>query len=64
MSSKSITADNKKKNGSDIFGIAISVKKVDENSRGSENLLLKEKNGICLWLRRSAVQCKGDDVRS
>ena len=45
MSSTSITADDKQ-NGSEIFGIAVSVRKVNQNSRGSETYCEKKKQHL------------------
>jgi len=42
LSSTSTTADNKP-NGREILCIALPLRKVNQNSKGSENLLLKEK---------------------
>lgn len=46
---QSITVDDNQ-NGSEIFRIAMPVRKVNLNSRGSETYCWKKKNGICLWL--------------
>lgn len=47
MSSTLITA-NYKQNGSENFSITVSVRKVTQNSRGSQNLLLKGKMAFVL----------------
>ena len=47
----SITADDKE-NGSETFGISVPVRKVNQNSRGSENQLLKGKiqwHVVCVY---------------
>ena len=47
MSSTSITA-NYKQNRSEDFSITVSVRRVTQNSRGSQNLLLKGKMAFVL----------------
>ena len=60
MSSTSITGDEKQ-NVSEIFGIAVSVRKVNQNSRGSETYCQKKKRHLFV-VAQNQVMCNAREM--